>query len=123
MGFLELEPDVVYAGASSLNALSPDASQVALRALAGYSTAGGAVGHPVLSAAFFGYADEHSTLHHSIGSAICVPGVLVGQRHQGRRGRPGRVPRRTTVEPRDCRERRRLQRRAHHRRLTPTMDA
>jgi hypothetical protein len=69
-GFFEIEPDVVYSGATGLSGLSPEASQVALRALTGYSTAGGVVGHPVLSAAFFSFADDHSTLHHSIGPAI-----------------------------------------------------
>jgi hypothetical protein len=70
VSYYELEPDVVYAGASALKTLSPEASRVALQALTGYSTAGGAVGHPVLSAAFFAFADDHSTLHHSIGPAI-----------------------------------------------------
>lgn len=70
MSYFELEPDVVYSGASSLKTLSPEASRVSLAALTGYSTAGGAVGHPVLSAAFFAFADDHSTLHHSIGPAI-----------------------------------------------------
>lgn len=70
MSYFEIEPDVVYAGATSLAGLSPEASRVAVQALTGYSTAGGAVGHPVLSAAFFAFADDHSTLHHSIGPAI-----------------------------------------------------
>ncbi len=70
MSFYEMEPDVVYAGATALKSLSPEASRVALQALTGYSTAAGAVGHPVLSAAFFSFADDHSTLHHSIGPAI-----------------------------------------------------
>lgn len=70
MSYLEMEPEVVYAGASALKTLSPEASRVALQALTGYSTAGGAVGHPVLSAAFFSFADDHSTLHHAIGPAI-----------------------------------------------------
>lgn len=70
MSYYEMEPEVVYAGASALKTLSPEASRVALQALTGYSTAGGAVGHPILSAAFFAFADDHSTLHHSIGPAI-----------------------------------------------------
>lgn len=70
MGYYEIEPDVVYAGATALNGLSPGASRVALQALTGYSTAAGAVGHPILAAAFFSFADDHSTLHHSIGPAI-----------------------------------------------------
>ena len=68
--FYEMEPDVVYAGATALKSLSPEASRVAPQALTGYSTAAGVVGHPVLSAAFFSFADDHSTLHHSIGPAI-----------------------------------------------------
>jgi hypothetical protein len=70
MSFWEMEPDVVYAGASALKTLSPEAARVALQALTGYSTAAAVVGHPVLSAAFFSFADDHSTLHHSIGPAI-----------------------------------------------------
>jgi len=70
VSYYEMDPDVVYAGATGLKALSPEASRVALQALTGYSTAAGAVGHPVLSAAFFAFADDHSTLHHSIGPAI-----------------------------------------------------
>ena len=70
MSFYEMEPDVVYAGATALKSLSPEAARVSLQALTGYSTAAGAVGHPVLSAAFFSFADDHSTLHHSIGPAI-----------------------------------------------------
>lgn len=70
MGYYEIDPDVVYSGATSLQQYAPEASRVALHALAAYSTAGGAVGHPVLSAAYFDFADEHSTLHHSIGPAI-----------------------------------------------------
>jgi hypothetical protein len=69
-GYFEIEPDVVYSGASALKSLSAEASRAALQALTGYSTAAGAVGHPVLSAAFFSFADDHSTLHHSIGPAI-----------------------------------------------------
>lgn len=70
MGYYEMEPDVVYAGATVLQKLSPEASKAALDALTGYSTTGGAVGHPVLSAAYFAFADEHSKLHHSIGPSI-----------------------------------------------------
>lgn len=78
MSYYEMDPDVVYDAGGSLADLSTHAGSVAVAALRGYSEAGGAVGHPVLSAAWFSFADQHSTLHHSIGPAVAGLGSALG---------------------------------------------